>query len=321
MEIVEQDHIVVALVDADEAEERAWERADAPVDVVRLVDSEAVGDEVLSRLGFVARPRWLNWSAPVAGSEAEFLARLSGTERRNVRLGRRFVEEQRLRLRVEPRLTEEFMDEFLVVYDRQIADMPRGKNFARRWRDRLLAAAEEHVSVGLGDATGLLAGSVWRVRPGPSVLQMRFSAALPGARSGRALRVLYAEAMEYAREAGLAYVSLGNDPALFGHVVQPGLFDFKTRMGFTPIPSEVLDPSLAGEFADRMLSLRSLADPSLLVTWGKYRGNPPTWPDALHGGGQDLVIVSDDPQEGLLGRFHTHAFREARVTTVRELAG
>jgi hypothetical protein len=102
--------------------------------------------------------------------------------------------------------------------------------------------------------------------------------------------------MEYAREAGLAYVSLGNDPALFGHVVQPGLFDFKTRMGFTPVPSEVLDPSLAGEFADRVLSLRSLADPSLFVTWGRYRGNPPTWPDAVRGGAQDLLIVSDDPQ-------------------------
>ncbi|GHF35936.1 hypothetical protein GCM10018790_12400 [Kitasatospora xanthocidica] len=321
MEIAEQDHLVVASVDLDEAGARAWEGTGRPVDVVRLLDSADVPQEVLSRLGFVARPRWLNWCAPVAASEEEFAAGLSGAERRNIRLGRRFVAENGLRLEVRPSLTAEFTDDFLVVYDRQIADMPRGKNFARRHRDRLLAAADEHVSVGLWEGDSLLAGSIWWRRPALSVLQMRFSAASPGARSGRALRVLYAEAMAYAREHALTYVSLGNDPALFGHVVQPGLFTFKNRMGFTPVPSELLDPSLGGEFADRILSLRALPDPSLLVTWGGHRGRPPAWPDAVRGGVHDLLVLTEDPHEDLLGRFRGSGFREARMVTPKDLAG
>ncbi|MFJ9455874.1 hypothetical protein ACIRST_12415 [Kitasatospora sp. NPDC101447] len=313
MEIVEQDHLVVASVDLEEAEERAWERAGAAVDVVRLLDSEGVPDGVIARLGFIARPRWLNWCAPVLGSEEEFADGLSGTERRNIRLGRRFVQEYGLRLGVRPGLTADYMDDFLAVYDQQIADMPRGKNFARRHRDRLLAAADEHVNVSLWEGTTLLAGSIWWKRPGLSVLQMRFSAASPGARSGRALRALYAEAMAYARGQGLTYVSLGNDPALFGHVVQPGLFTFKSRMGFTPVPSELLDPSLAGEFADRILTLRSLPDPSLLVTWGGHRGHPPAWPDAVRGGIHDLLVLTDSPHDELLARFHGSGFRRSRT--------
>ncbi|MET8730692.1 hypothetical protein ABZV81_26440 [Streptomyces parvus] len=321
MEIVEQEYLVIASVDLEEAQNRAWETAGTPIDVVRLLDSEKVSDEVLSAWGFVPRPRWLNWCTPVAGSDADFLGALSGTERRNVRLGRRFVEEQKLGLRVAPGLTEEFMDEFLDVYDRQVADMPRGKNFARRWRDRLLSAADQHVSIALRDGNEMLAGSVWHVRPERSVLQMRFSAASQGARSGRALRVLYAEAVAYARESGLAYASLGNDPSLFGQLVQPGLFNFKSRMGFTPVPSGLFDASLDGEFADRILRLGALPDPSLLVTWGQHRGTLPPWPDAVSGGFLDLLVLSRDPHDELLSRFHGAGIRQSRLVTVAETAG
>lgn len=310
----------MASVDLDEASARAWEKARGPVDVVRLLDSGEVPEKVLGELGFVARPRWLNWCASVRDSEEEFAAALSGTERRNLRLGHRFVLEHDLRVEVHAGLTAQFMDSFLDVYDKQIADMPRGKNFGRRSRDHLLDAAEEHVSVSLYEGGTMLAGSIWRERPALSVLQMRFSAASPSARSGRALRVLYARAMEYAREQGFVYASLGNDPALFGQVVQPGLFRFKSRLGFTPVPSELLDLPLAGEVADRFVSLRSLPDPSLLVTWGQRRGRLPSWPDAVLGGIHDLLVLTDDPHEDLLGRFRANSFRESRVVTLEELA-
>jgi hypothetical protein len=316
VEIAEQDHVVVATVDRDEAERHAWKAADVPVDIVRLADSEGLDEAILADLGFVARPRWINWCAPVRDSAAEFEAALPGTERRNIRLGRRFVRDEGLHVSVQAGLTPELMDEFLAVYDRQIEAMRRGKNFARRWRDRLLAAGHEHVSVCVYEGTGMIVGSLWWIRPGQSVLQMRFSAASVDARSGRVMRVAYMEALRFARESGLAFASLGNDPSLFGHVVQPGLFTFKSRFGFAPVPSHVLDPKLGGEHADRFLSLRSLSDPALVVTWGRHRGRALSWPESAQAPGHDLLVLSAAPDKALTGRFRTDGFRETRSVTV-----
>ncbi|MFI7288288.1 GNAT family N-acetyltransferase [Streptomyces anulatus] len=316
MEIAEQDGVVVATVDREEAERHAWRDAEASVDIVRLAESESLDETALAGLGFVPRPRWINWCALVRESATEFEAALPGTERRNARLGRRFVQEEGLRVSVRVGLTEELVDEFLTVYDRQIEAMPRGKNYARRWRDRLLDAAGEHVGVSVHHGTRMIVGSLWWIRTEQSVLQMRFSAASPDARASRVMRVAYLEAFQFARESGLAFASLGNDPSLFGHVVQPGLFTFKSRLGFTPVPSQVLDPRLAGEYADRFLTLRSLSDPALVVTWGRHRGAPLSWPEAAQAPGHDLLVLSATPDEALKARFRTQGFRDARSVMV-----
>ncbi|AUY53126.1 hypothetical protein [Streptomyces sp. CB01881] len=316
MEIVEQDGLVVALVDQQEAASRTWTTCDRPVDIARLTGSEGLDGAALAELGFTARPRWVNWCAQVRDSEEEFESGLSRTERRNGRLARRFVQEQQLRAEVRQGLAEDVLDAFLDVYDEQIAGMPRGKNFARRERERLLAAAPDHVSVCVYAGEAMVAGSLWRVRRGESVLQMRFSAASADARSGRVMRAAYGEAFRFARDHGLEFASLGNDPSLFGHVVQPGLFNFKSRLGFGVVPSQVLDPNLAGEFADRFLSLRSLSDPSLVVTWGGRRGEPLSWPAAASSPGHDLLLLSGKPEPGLLDAFNGDGFRERRLLVV-----
>ena len=261
MEIAEQDGVIVATVDRQDAEQQVWKDTDTPIDIVRLAGSDSLDEPTLVGLGFVARPRWINWCTPVRGSAPEFEAALAGSERRNIRLGRRFVADEGLRVEVRAGLTPQLVDEFLLLYDRQIESMPRGKNFARRWRDRLLAAGHEHVSVCAYAGTDMVVGSLWWIRTDQSVLQMRFSAASPDARLSRVMRVAYLDAFQFARERGLGFASLGNDPSLFGHVVQPGLLTFKSRLGFVPVPSGILDPRLAGEHADRFLTLRALSDP------------------------------------------------------------
>lgn len=316
MEITELDHVVVATVDRDEAERHAWKDTDTPVDIVRLDGSEDLDEATLAELGFVARPQWINWCAPVRDSATEFEAALPGTERRNIRLGRRHVQDEGLRVSVRAGLTPELLDEFLVVYDRQIEAMPRGKNYARRSRERLLAVGDELVSVCVYEGDRMIVGSLWWIRPEPSVLQMRFSAASADARASRVMRVAYTEAFQFARDNGLVHASLGNDPSLFGHVVQPGLFTFKSRLGFVPVPSHVLDPRLAGEHADRFLSLRALSDPALVVTWGHHRGAPPSWPQAAQAPGHDLLVLSAAPDEAMAGRFRTSGFRETRSVVV-----
>ncbi|MEU6628796.1 hypothetical protein ABZ905_10945 [Streptomyces parvus] len=316
MEITEQGGLVIASLDLAEAESQAWRSAGVAPDIARLSDSEKVDDAALAELGFVARPHWVNWCAPVRASEEEFTAGLSATERRNVRLGRRVIQDASMRVVVKEGLTEELMDEFLEVYDAQIAGMPTGRNFARERRDRLLEASAEHIGVSVYAGATMVAGSLWRIRTEPSVLQMRFSASSADARSGRVLRAVYAEALAFARGRGLAFASLGNDPSLFGHIVQPGLFNFKSRFGFTPVPSDVLDPHLGGEHADRFLSLRSLADPTLVLASGSHRGSTAQLPDALSAPGHDLLVLSADPSDGAVAGFRTAGLRSVSLLHV-----
>ncbi|WP_344583723.1 hypothetical protein [Streptomyces lunalinharesii] len=318
MEISEQDGLVIALVDPYEAETNAWEESDTPVDVARLAGSENLDEATLTHMGFVTRPKWVNWVAPLQSSEEEYLSALSGTERRNIRLGRRFIQEEKLRVDVRVGITEPLIDEFLVLYDAQVAGMPRGKNIAREWRARLLAASSEYACVGVYSGAAMVAGSLWWIRHEESLLQLRFSAASANARLSRVMRATYVKAFQFAREAGLTFASLGNDPSLFGHIVQPGLFNFKSRLGFTVIPSQVFGPNLAGEFADRFLRLRSLSDPSLVVTWGRHRGASPSWPAVTAGPGHDLILLSGTPDMELGSTYRTDGFRESRLLTVPE---
>ncbi|MBZ6081327.1 GNAT family N-acetyltransferase [Streptomyces olivaceus] len=313
MEVAEQDRLIIATVNRDEAEDGAWQRLAEPVDIVRLAGSEDLNDADLERLGFVPRPCWVNWVARLSATEEEFTARLSQNERRKIRMGRRFIEGQGLTLSVKVGLTEELLDEFLILYDAQISAMPHGKNFARDRRDRLLAAAAELVSVCIYAGPRMVTGSLWWIRRAQSTLQLRFSASADDARSGQSLRAAYMAALDFARDTGLTFASLGNDPSLFGHVVQPGLFVFKTRFGFTPIPSQILDPHLAGEFADRVETLRSLADPSLMTTWGRCRGALSPWSSDAPSLDLDLLVLSTAQSPGLVDSLRTDSFRETSV--------
>lgn len=298
MEIVEKDDLVIALVERDEIDGRPLPPPPgAPeIDVLRLVDSEKLDEATLDRLGFVARPEWINWVAPVGGSQAEFLAGLSRAGRSNVVASQRALDGAGLRVEVCDGLGEAFFEEFLGLYDAQVARMPRGRNFARRWKDRLLEARSEMVTVAAYSATGMAAGAIWWVRAPESMLQLRFSAVSEDRRVATTVRALYLHALQAARQRGLRHASLGNDPALFGHVVQPGLYTFKARFGFTPIPSVPVDPRLWGEFADRFLTLRRLADPSLVVTWGPHRGETLTWPAAAVTTRLGLAVLSGSQQ-------------------------
>ncbi|WP_052397100.1 GNAT family N-acetyltransferase [Streptomyces sp. NRRL F-5123] len=326
METVEQDALVIGLVGADEVEELLARPALPALDVIRIADGDGrPGAVELPPPGFVARPAWVNWVARAGAGEEEWLAGLSGGERRRVRVARRFAEREGLDVRVREGLDPEFLDAFLSVYDAQIAAMPRGRNFARRHADRLLAARGELLTVAAYAGPDLVAGSIWWVRPRESVLQMRFSAATAASRAGGSLRVVYAAAFQAARERELAYLSLGNDPSLFGHVVQVGLYAFKSRLGFVPVPSGALDPHLHYEFVDAFVSLRSLENPSLVLPWGPYRGRPLPWPGTLAEAEASplppLELTDGDGGDGAPGGQPSGAHGRLPVPSVRRPGG
>ena len=50
-------------------------------------------------------------------------------------------------------------------------------------------------------------------------------------------------AAQHGRDLGLQWISLGSDPSLYGDLAMPGLFTFKARLGFVPIPIRCFDPT------------------------------------------------------------------------------
>lgn len=249
------------------AEALEIDRTAVDVDVIRVVDPAPESWPALRAAGFAVKPAWVTWLSPAMDSEESFLERLSGNERRNVRLGLRYVDDEGIQLHTVFPLTPAALDDFLGVYDRQIAGMPYGVAFARQQRDELLAHPDSYLLIEARAGDDVIGGSLCWLRPDVSTLQSRFVATVPSSRQSRLCRALYMRACELARELGFANVSLGSDCTLYGHMARPGLFSFKARLGFVPVPARLFASDPAPDEADLVIRLGTLSEPSLILSY------------------------------------------------------
>lgn len=272
MRIDTRDKARIALASVDEALDRDWRDPAADIDIVRVRLANLARREELEAAGFLVKPSWVNWMAPLTASATDFQARLPSKERKSHRAAARTAANSGIELRVLPAVGERDLHDFLRLYDRQIAGMAHGVNHARRQERHLL----HHLTTLLGVfayADGTLTGGclAW-LRSEPSMIQLRFSAVTDAARQGMLSRLMYLAAFDAARERGFVWASLGNDPSLLGHTAQPGLFGFKSRLGFVPVPTQTLPPQVTGDEAELVVRMRALAQPSLSIA---YHGTEP----------------------------------------------
>ncbi|MFF5204523.1 GNAT family N-acetyltransferase [Streptosporangium sp. NPDC000396] len=261
MEIHDDFGLSVALVSAEEALALAGGREPPPgVNVVRVPDPPADSWIDLARAGFVRKPSWVTWVSPVYGED--WLARMPKKVRYDIRHAQRVA--AGLRQVVEQPLTPAALDEFLALYGRVVAAMPHGVGFAPSLRDGILAEGR-HYAIYAYDEDGMAGGCLCLENPPEGTVRLRFSAVSPAWRERGLARALYAEAVDVARRKGHRRVTLGNDPNLYGHIPQPGLFAFKARLGFTPVPAEPFGVNRWGDEADLLLSLDGLNDLVLML--------------------------------------------------------
>ncbi|MFI9720155.1 GNAT family N-acetyltransferase [Streptomyces sp. NPDC052396] len=259
--------LTTAQVTADEALHTDWASRRDELDMVRVTGPEPACWPELRRAGFTVHPSWITWLAPAGPSEEAFLDRLSGKERRSVRAGLRFVTDHGIRMKVATPVSAAGYDEFLALYERQIATMRHGVPYARFDRDEILERAGEYFAVHAVADDKLIGGCVCRIREDSTVV-IRFVATEPDGRQHRIVRAMYMQAFRTARELGCRDISLGTDPALYGHVAKPGLFAFKSALRFTPIPSRLFGGAMDDpDEATLVLRLAALSEPSLLVRY------------------------------------------------------
>jgi hypothetical protein len=281
VKIVDEYGLDVACLTFDEALQGRQEWSGLDVDLFRVDDPRPGDQAALAEAGFHVRPSLVHWVAPLQDTEQAFLAGLRPSARRNAMRGQRLARDLGTQLAVQHPLTEPALAGFFDLYDRRIAEMRNGVNLARREQHSILAQRDSYAGVFISGADGVLGGCICWARPELSLFQLRYSATAPVDQRGDLTRALYLATFQLGRELGLRTMSLGVDTSLYGYVVQPGLFEFKKQLGFTPVPAQVIDQHVGTDTADRFRSLRSLTDPSLLLAydtsyaaWDRTEGAP-----------------------------------------------
>ncbi|MFD9701532.1 GNAT family N-acetyltransferase [Lentzea sp. NPDC059081] len=264
--------VPMAVVDAADALSGAWRAFSADVDVVRVQDPPAHLWRELASAGFHPKPQVLTWRAAPLGSEEEFVARLSGKDRQNLRTARRHADGLLVRTEV---VDAELLDEFLPIYEAGIARMKHGWAVAKEQKDKVLADADRYFAVCMRSNGTLVGASINEESHVRSEVRARFSATLPDQRQSSLAKVLYLEVIEVARQRGFSWVSLGSDPNLYGHLAKPGLFGFKNRLGFAAVPSHVVDPGSGSDQADRVVGLSALSDPTFFLAYAHEENGIP----------------------------------------------
>ncbi|WP_182883649.1 GNAT family N-acetyltransferase [Microbispora sp. H10949] len=267
MKIETVNGLTIGLVDVGEAENGDWERHQGELDLVRVVDPPPESWPRLRAAGFAVHPSWITWMAPVAASEEEFLSRLSVQERRNVRLGLRYAAGRDVRMDVADPVDDLVFDDFLKLYEPHIGGMRHGVPYASMEREEILGMREDYFAVQAFEDDTLVGCCMCRKRADASTVVIRFVTTTQDSRQHRIVRAMYMRVFAKARELGYRSVSLGTDPALYGHIAKPGLFRFKSRLGFTPIPARLFGTMDDPDEATRVLRLDTLTEPSLLISY------------------------------------------------------
>ncbi|WP_405150417.1 GNAT family N-acetyltransferase [Sphaerisporangium sp. NBC_01403] len=272
--------VPIAVVSVDEALDGDWEAHRHEVDIVRVPNPPVERWPELVSAGFFPKPQVVVWRAATAGSEKEFLDGLPSKDRRNVFAARRRVVAGGLRFEVLP-VSPALLDAFLPLYESQVARMRHGWAVATEHRARILDSADQYFAVCVWDGDDLAGACLNLQSRDKDEVRARFSAVVPDHREAGLPRLLYLEVVEEARRRGFGWVSLGSDPNLYGHIVKPGLFGFKSRLGFVAVPSHFVDPGSGSDQADRIVGLSALTDPSFVLAYAEGADGRPQRGSAL----------------------------------------
>ncbi|NUP51440.1 MAG: hypothetical protein HOW97_29615 [Catenulispora sp.] len=267
MEVEQHRGLRILAAEVEEALAGDWAGVARDADLVRVRRPSPADWPRLRAAGFVPRPEGVAWVAPAPVDDRQFLARLSRKGREDVRRAVRLASGSGLDIEVKDTFDEAFYDQFLVLYRWRIEAMRYGLPVAVRERDRVLGDPDRFFAVAATYQGSLVGACIGERRPERNAGWIRFSAVDDIRRRQSLARVLYLRGSVLIGSEGFATAVLGADPGLYGHVAEIGLLGFKTRLGFTPRPVHEVAGTDNCDVADRILSLKQLADPSVALTY------------------------------------------------------
>lgn len=267
MEIRTLDGLPVALVDAAEALRTDWTAFRGRVGVARVPMPPRRRRAELARAGFLSKPARLTWIAATRDSEESFLGELSFRDRKNIRVAQRRAAADRVRFDVVKPVTPRLLDEFLALYRAQVAEMRHGIVIAAEHADLFIEESAHCYAVAAYISSKLVGACLAQECPAENLVRLRFAATDPARHRSGLARAMYLSAVDAARQMGYGQAGLGTDPNLYGHLVKPGLFAFKWRLGFAAVPSQSVLAGDGYDEADLVIGTEQMVEPVLFLSY------------------------------------------------------
>ncbi|MGH3696124.1 MAG: GNAT family N-acetyltransferase [Pseudonocardiaceae bacterium] len=277
MELKDDLGLAVGFVTVEEALTLPLDESTGPAEVLRVVRPPVSEWDRLRAKGFVPKPARISWIMATRGSDEEYLESLPKKERWSVRRARRLAADDGVHFVVEQPVGAAGFEAFFQIYLAQVEQMRFGVPFATSHQEAILTGADPYLAIWARTGTKMVGGCLVLADPAARFAKIRFSAVSRRFRDTGLSRVVYLEAVRASRERGYDSVSLGSEPNLYGHIVKAGLFSFKRRLGFVPMPSQEVGNAGFDE-ADKVLRLGALEDPGLILGYpdgsasGSWRG-------------------------------------------------
>ena len=229
----------------------------------------------------VVRPTWIHWVCPITAGATDLMAKQSKQQRYRTRTAVRAM--AAMTMEVSDPVDQDRYDEWLELYTAQVETMRHGVDMATRYRAMVVAPGSRHLLVGWRRGGRLVCGCVVRIDPDAGALVTRFSAVASDAQDREWARAMYSALADLAAARGLRWFSLGNDMNFYGSMVMPGLCAYKLRLGFRPVPADLLGNRSCRTVAERVTSVAGLALPVLRWEYRQSRDPSATVEDFVDG--------------------------------------
>ncbi|MGQ4728563.1 MULTISPECIES: GNAT family N-acetyltransferase [Streptomyces] len=311
MKIVDEHGLSVALIETADLTAEPWLSSDRHIDVVRMLKPPVGLRDDLAARGFICKPEMLTWLARLESDESTFLARLGNKSRQDIRRAQRQAAGSLREVVQDESVDAETLDRFLALYEERVSGMQFGVPYARRHREAVLHGPQKYFAHFAFEHDELVGGCLVLECPEEDAIRIRFSAVTESWRRSSLARTLYFSALQTARSKGYTWATLGDEPNLYGHLTQAGLFSFKVNMGFTAVPSQDFSDPTGCDEADLVLNLATLKDPCLILGYA----NPSDVTErALYG---NLITESEIDAR----KFSAHFLTEMKTRPPRNLRG
>jgi len=216
--------------------------------------------------GYFHKPYKITYELSIPESKDEFLYSIKRNKRKRILKAIRECQEKGIKIIKQKELKKETFNEWYNIYESNIESKEKGRVFAdREWFDR-----NGHKMCGVIAKKGdMIIGGVLLTKK-TDRMSISFSSSIKEYLHLGLNDILNLEAIFLAKELDFDLMERGMDMNLYGHHLSPGLFVFKTALGFKPVPKES-----KGDVLMKIINFDKFGDHIFFIDYGKQglRGN------------------------------------------------
>jgi len=205
------------------------DKIDDNSDVTLIFNPDQKTVEEYLKKGYFYKPYKITYQLKVPESEEQYLSMLKRNKRKRILKAKRDCEH--IQIERQEQLKKEYFDEWYDIYEINIESKEKGRVFAdRQWYDR-----NGHKMGGIFAMDKGIVGGILFTKKKDGLVSISFSSTKKDYLKLGLNDLLNEQMIMFAKELGFETIERGMDKNLYGHHLSPGLFVFKTSLGFRPV--------------------------------------------------------------------------------------